>query len=54
MPPPQSLLDLHRGTLRLGVPVPDVRPSVSLADVKRYGMKDGGATLHMPVLHVSF
>jgi hypothetical protein len=53
-PPPQSLLDVHGGAFRLGVPLPDVRPSVSMTDMKRYGMKDSGATLHMPVLHVAF
>ena len=60
-PPPQSLLDLRvhpiaegQGAFRLGVPAVDVRPAVSVADAKLYGIKDTGAAIHMPVLHIAF
>ena len=43
-PPPQSLLDVHQGTFRMGVPVPDVRPVFSVAgDCAPIGMKDNPA-----------
>jgi hypothetical protein len=51
--PPQSLLDVGGGALRLGVPVPDVRPVFSLADQRQYGMH-AATELRMPVLHVTF
>jgi hypothetical protein len=50
---PQSLLDLGSGAVRLGVPVPDVRPVFSVADQRQYGMH-AATELRMPVLHVSF
>jgi hypothetical protein len=31
-----------------------VRPAVSSSEQKLYGIKDSGAALHMPVLHVVF
>ena len=52
-PPPRSLLDLHRGSLRVGIPVPDVRPIFTVAEQRQYGMKND-TELRMPVLHVSF
>ena len=36
-PPPQSLFDLHEGTFRMGVPVPDVRPVFTVAQQRQYG-----------------
>jgi len=53
-PPPSSLLDLHRGTFRVGVPFPDVKPSFSVAETKQYGVRNNGTELQMPVLHVTF
>jgi len=53
-PPPQSLIDLHGGAVRLGVPVPDVRPLFTVAERRQYGVQGGGAELRMPVLHVAF
>ena len=53
-PPPQSLLDLHQGNFRVGVPLPGVRPSLSIAETKQYGMRTNGTELQMPVLHVTF
>jgi hypothetical protein len=52
-PPPQSLFDLHKGSLRLGVPVPDVRPVFSLAEQRQYGMH-AETELRMPMLHMTF
>lgn len=52
-PPPQSLLDVHEGSFRLGVPLPDVLPVFSLADQRQYGMKQE-TEVRMPVLHVTF
>jgi hypothetical protein len=60
-PPPQSLLDFRTHSVagagsvfRMGVPAVEVRPGMSLAEAKLYGVKDTGAALHMPVLHVAF
>jgi hypothetical protein len=52
-PPPQSLFDLHEGTFRMGVPVPDVRPVFTVAQQRQYGMQ-AQTELRMPVLRVSF
>ena len=52
-PPPQSLLDLHQGTFRLGVPFPNVVPVFTVAELRQYGMKND-TELRMPVLHVTF
>lgn len=52
-PPPQSLFDVHGGSLRLGVPVPDVRPVFSLAEQRQYGMH-AETELRMPMLHMAF
>jgi hypothetical protein len=52
-PPPQSLLDVHEGAFRLGVPLPDVLPVFSLAEQRQYGLKQA-TELRMPVLHVTF
>jgi hypothetical protein len=52
-PPPQSLFDLHEGSFRMGVPVPDVRPVFTVAQQRQYGMQ-AQTELRMPVLHVSF
>jgi hypothetical protein len=39
--------------VRLGVPVPDVRPVFSMAEQRQYGMH-AATELRMPVLHVAF
>ncbi|HZU84769.1 MAG TPA: hypothetical protein VE987_17685 [Polyangiaceae bacterium] len=52
-PPPQSLLDVHEGDLRLGLPVPDVRPVFTVAEQRQYGMR-AETELRLPVLHVVF
>jgi hypothetical protein len=53
-PPPQSLFDVHGGSLRLGVPVPDVRPVFSLAEQRQYGLHAAETELRMPMLHMTF
>jgi hypothetical protein len=52
--PQQSLLDVHQGTFRMGIPVPDVRPVFSATEMRSYGVKDNAAALHMPVLNLVF
>jgi hypothetical protein len=52
-PPPQSLFDVHKGSMRLGVPVPDVRPVFSLAQQRQYGTH-AETEVRMPMLHVAF
>jgi len=53
-PPPQSLLDIHHGAFRLGVPVVDVKPAFTVAEAKAYGLRDNPAELRLPVLHIAF
>ena len=53
-PPPQSLLDVHQGAFRVGVPAVAVGPAFSTTEMRSYGMKDNPAALHLPVLHVVF
>jgi hypothetical protein len=51
--PGLSLVDLEQGALRLGLPVPDIRPVYSVADQRQYGMHSE-TELRLPVLHVTF
>jgi hypothetical protein len=53
-PPPQSFFDIHQGSFRLGIPVPQVRPVFSLAERQQYGIREEGTELRMPVLRVTF
>ena len=52
-PPPQSLFDVHSGSLRFGLPVPDVRPVFSVAERRQYGMQ-AQTEVRMPMLHMTF
>jgi hypothetical protein len=57
-PPPQapalSLFDVRGGQgLRLGIPVPTMKPMVSLSEQAQYGMKQG-TELRMPVFALTF
>jgi hypothetical protein len=52
-PPPQSLFDVHGGSLRLGVPVPLVRPVFTLAEQRQYGLR-AETEVRMPMLHMTF
>jgi MFS family permease len=51
--PPQSLLDLHRGSLGFGLPIPDVRPVFTLAEQRQYGMR-AETEVDVPLFHVAF
>jgi hypothetical protein len=51
--PPQSLLDVGGGAVRLGVPVPDVRPVFSMTEQRQYGLH-AETEVRMPVLHLVF
>jgi hypothetical protein len=53
-PPPQSLFDVHGGSLRMGVPVPDVRPVFSVVEQRQYGLLHAETELRMPMLHMTF
>jgi hypothetical protein len=53
-PPPQSLFDVHGGSLRFGVPVPDVRPVFTVAEQRQYGLSRAETELRMPMLHMTF
>jgi hypothetical protein len=48
-----SLIDVHEGALRIGVPIPDVRPIFSMVERRQYGVRDE-AELRLPVLDVTF
>lgn len=52
-PPPSSLLDIHGGAFRMGVPVPDVKPVYSAREQKELGVPQQ-TMLRMPVLNVVF
>jgi hypothetical protein len=51
--PALSLLDVQKGGLRLGVPVPDVRAVFTAAEQRQYGMGQR-AEIRLPMLHVVF
>jgi hypothetical protein len=51
---PHSLLDLHRGTLRVGIPVPDVRPVYTVAEMKTLGLARSEVQMKMPLVDVAF
>jgi hypothetical protein len=53
-PPPQSLLDVHEGAFRVGLPLPAIRPLFTVAEQRDYGIKTDGTEVRMPVLHVTF
>jgi hypothetical protein len=50
---PQSLFDLQKGQLRLGVPVPVVKPMWSLQEQRQYGASQG-TEVRVPVLKMVF
>lgn len=51
---PQSLFDLRGGDLRLGVPVPEVRPVFSASQAKALAVQNTGSELRFPVVRVTF
>lgn len=52
--PATSLIDVRGGALRIGVPIPEVRPVLSMAERARLGATTQASELRMPMLHVTF
>lgn len=50
---PISLVDVHGGALRVGVPAVDVRPVFSATELRQYGMH-AQTEFRMPMLRVAF
>jgi hypothetical protein len=50
---PLGMFDIGGGALRLGLPVPEVRPMYSLREQKAYGLPNG-TEFRMPVFHLTF
>jgi hypothetical protein len=50
---PLSLVDVHEGSLRLGIPVPEVRNSYSTREIKELGVRQG-TELRLPVFKLAF
>ena len=50
---PLSLVDVHDGSLRMGVPVPELRQTYSMREVKELGVPQG-TELRLPVVRVAF
>jgi hypothetical protein len=52
-PPPLSLFDVHGGAMRVGVPVPEIRPLYSMSELRQYGLPQQ-TEVRMPLVKVSF
>ncbi len=52
--PPQSLFNVHEGSFRVGMPIPEVRPVYSVAEERQYGITGAVTEVRMPMLHVTF
>ena len=50
---PLSLFQMNGGTMRLGLPIPEVRPVYSMSDLKQYGMAQQ-TEVRMPLVKVVF
>ncbi len=50
---PLSLFDVRNGALRLGLPVPEVRPMYSMAELKQLGIQQQ-TEFRMPLMKVTF
>jgi hypothetical protein len=50
---PLSLVDVHDGSLRMGLPIPEVRQIYSMREVKELGVVQG-TELRLPVVRVAF
>lgn len=53
-PAPQSLLDVHEGSFRVGVPVPQVRALLGSVERTRMQVDNRGSELRFPVVRVVF
>lgn len=49
-----SLFNLRDGAVRMGVPLPEVRPALGAAERARMGVSDRGSELRFPVVRVTF
>jgi hypothetical protein len=52
--PQSSLFNLHDGNLKVGVPVPEVRPVLGTVERTRMGVENRGSELRFPVVRVTF
>jgi hypothetical protein len=52
-PPPLSLFDVTSGSMRMGVPLPEVRPMFTMAELRQYGMAQQ-TEVRMPLVKVTF
>ncbi|PIE06262.1 MAG: hypothetical protein CSA75_00440 [Sorangium cellulosum] len=50
---PMSLVDLHTGNLRMGVPAVEIRPTYTPVEMKKYGV-DQRAELRLPIFRATF
>jgi hypothetical protein len=50
---PLSLVDVHEGTMRMGIPVPEVRPVYTMTEVKELGVVQA-TELRVPVFKLAF
>ena len=50
---PLSLFDIHDGSLRMGIPVPEVRSTYSMREVKELGVRQA-TELRVPVFKLAF
>jgi hypothetical protein len=50
---PLSLLDVHEGSLRMGIPLPEVRNAYSMREIKELGVRQG-TELRVPVFKLAF
>jgi len=48
-----SLFDMNGGSMRLGVPVPEVRQLYSLSELRQYGMAQQ-TEVRMPLVKIAF
>jgi hypothetical protein len=51
---PQSLINLRNGDMRVGVPLPEVRPVFSATQKKALGVESAGNEIRFPVMRVTF
>jgi hypothetical protein len=51
--PPTSLVDVHTGTFRVGVPVPEIRPVYTMQQLKEAGVQQA-TEYRLPVVKVVF
>jgi hypothetical protein len=52
-PPPQSLFDIHDGSFRLTIPIPEVRSAYTMREVHDLGVRQV-TEVRFPVLKVAF